>query len=210
MASELGFGFDAAYCPDYVRSQETGGVIGTEVDLCVKWRESGLFGERNWGDFETLSAEAQEQGYGQRIEDPRHWTPPHGESMGSLELGVRLALGTLHRKHNMQNVLVSSHGERINAFRSVIERLPLDRFKEIMDEGPPNCGIVHYSRVNPKTGEIAPHWAWMRLVCPWKMDIVKAGEKWDGEWRKIERPEYTSQELLERVSQFEQIYDQEL
>jgi hypothetical protein len=127
--------------------------------------------------------------------------------MEGLELGVRLSIGTLHRKHNMQNVLISSHGERINAFRVVIERLPIDRFRAIMDAGPPNCGIVQYSRVNPQTGEVAEHWQWMRLACPSDSELEQAGEAWDGKWRRIERPEYSSQELLERATAYPQIFD---
>lgn len=210
MKENLGFEFDAAFCPDFVRSQQTAGISGQVLGLKVPWRESGLFGERSWGDFERLSQDEQHNGYERRKNDPRHWAPPEGEPMHLLELGVRLALGTLHRKYGGKNVIVSTHGERINAFRSVIERLPTERFSAIMDEGPPNGGVVQYTRQDPETGAIADHWGWVRLVCPWDPSVVKANEAWDGKWRKIERPEYSSEELLRRADAYPQIYDRSI
>jgi len=46
-----------------------------------------------------------------------------------------------------------------------------------------------------------------RLVCPGDLSCVRANENWDGSWRRIERPEYSNDELLDMVSKFPQIYD---
>lgn len=207
LRDNLDFSLDAAFCPDFARSQETAGVTAKAMDLKLLWKESPLLGERHWGDFDMLSLEEQEREYQRRVEDPRRWTPPGGEPILSGELAARLFIGTLHRKYNMQSVLLSTHGERIIAFRSVIERIPVERLAQMVDEVVPNAGLVHYTRKDPVTGEITPNFSWVRLICPWDLKMEKGGERWDGSWKKIDRPEYSYEDLLARVAKLPQIFE---
>ncbi len=57
-----------------------------------------------------------------------------------------------------------------------------------------NGQILHYSRVNPISGEISPFFKFMRSCCPWKL------EETDSDWLEFERPIYTNEELLQSVS----------
>ncbi len=202
--------FHAGFCPNFNRSKETGARSAIQAGLEIMWRVSSLFGERNWGGrMELLDKDEQNHEYQRRMEDVLGWAAPGGETMLLQEVLARLAMGTFHRKYNQKNVYVSSHGEKLISFRSVIERLPLERVEAMIDEGPPNGGIVHYTRINPETGERASHINWVRLMDPSNPENVRAGEKWDGEWRRIERPEYTSEELLKMVEKEPQIYDRD-
>jgi hypothetical protein len=53
-----------------------------------------------------------------------------------------------------------------------------------------NCQVLHYTRRDPATGELADHLDWMRCVCPWGPSLS------DNDWRRIVRQRYTNEELL--------------
>ncbi len=195
----------AKFHSDFARAEETAGILSLAAKLPGKWRESNLVGERNWGNFEALSKPEKERQYKARLLDPLHWTPDGGGTLDGLSLKVRLMSGTLHRKYCLKNVLIVTHGEYIVAYRTCVERLPHEKRQSEIDIGIPNCGIVQYSRIDPKTKQIADHFNWVRLICPWNLGW-KNGE-WDGTWKKIQRPEYTARELLEKVARLPQIYD---
>ncbi|RIL03419.1 MAG: hypothetical protein DCC75_12985 [Proteobacteria bacterium] len=209
MRENLGFVFDVAFCSDYLRPKETAAISFKQMGLDLRFRETPLLGERHWGDFEGLEEAQKDREYERRVEDARRWTPPRGEPILLGEIMARLFIGTLHRKHNMQNIFAATHGERIVAFRSVIERIPVDRLAKMVDDGVPNGGLVHYTRQDPVSKEIAPHISWVRLVCPWDLNHRRGGEVWDGSWRKIERPTYSADDLLAQVAKHGQIFDLE-
>jgi hypothetical protein len=54
-----------------------------------------------------------------------------------------------------------------------IERLSQIRFHQLLSSPDPkdtihNTQVIHYSRVNPMTGEIFPEFRFVRSSCPWK------------------------------------------
>lgn len=63
-----------------------------------------------------------------------------------------------------------------------------------------NCQVIHYSRLNPITGEKAGYLKWMRSV--------NAGEKGAtaGEWREISRKLLSNDELLKQVEQLPKLW----
>ena len=192
----------AAYCSYFVRARETAGLLGKRIQLDLPWRLDSLVGERLWGDFDQLPEEMKQHEYRRRDANARYWTPPNGESLRLVELYAGSVMRTLYRKYHDQNVLIVTHGEFITAMRSIIEHLPEDGLNRLIQEGIPNCGIVHYTRKNPwsRSGQCAPHFKWFRLVCPWNLKW-KSGQ-WNGEWREIKKPMFTSEELLEGVAEF--------
>lgn len=62
-----------------------------------------------------------------------------------------------------------------------------------------HCQILHYTRRNPVTGEIAPHVNWMRSVCPWDATLSSNA------WHEIERPVWSNADLLAEVHQIAQL-----
>jgi len=65
-------------------------------------------------------------------------------------------------------------GNLMMAFRVRMEKLSTRQFQQLETSNNPHdglhfCQILHYSRKNPKTGEIAPIPMWMRSVCPWDL-----------------------------------------
>jgi hypothetical protein len=57
-----------------------------------------------------------------------------------------------------------------------------------------NSQVLHYTRINPVTGEVSPYFKWMRSVCPWKMEYSRE------EWMEFDRPTYSNEELLKSVN----------
>lgn len=96
------------------------------------------------------------------------------------------------------------HGNVMMGFRVRIERMDEKRYREIEHSDDPkddihNAHILHYSRRNPYTGEIADFPIFMRSICPWNFSLSS------NEWAPIERPKYTSQQLLESINHFPQL-----
>lgn len=86
-----------------------------------------------------------------------------------------------------------------------------------------NGQIIHYTRRDPQTGEIAPTINWMRSICTFHwfgevwFDLRYLEEfvdwylgPWDttlstNVWQQIERPTWTNEELLAEVRQIPQL-----
>lgn len=71
----------------------------------------------------------------------------------------------------------------------------LDHFRDLQESGRMvdqihNGHILHYTRVDPHTGEVHPFFLWMRSVCPWDTKLSPKG------WLKIDRPVYDNELLL--------------
>jgi len=63
-----------------------------------------------------------------------------------------------------------------------------------------NGTIIHYSRRHPKTGEISATLDWMRITCPWNESLSVHKD-----WVPVQRPVWTSEELLKRVNAIPQL-----
>ena len=200
LKKHLGFKPDVAFCSHFVRARQTAGIIGKTMGLKTRWYRDSKYGERWWGDFDRLSPDEKEREYGKREDNARYWTPPRGESLRFIEMCARSALGALYRKYTDRNVMIVTHGEFIVAMRAGIERLSDEGVNQAVAEGIPNCGIVQYTRQNPFTGEISDSYDWVRFVNPavtsWKIS------GWDGQWKEVIRPSYSSDELLLEAEKF--------
>lgn len=58
-----------------------------------------------------------------------------------------------------------------------------------------NGQVVHYTRQDPANpgAEPTPYLNWVRSVCPWEFS------RSPNEWRKIQRPRFTNEDLLAEV-----------
>lgn len=200
---------DKAMTSGFRRARETMGHLALALGINADIYKDPIFSEQWFGEFDLLPREEREALMRKIEANPRHEALPQGESLLDKEFAFRLGLAKFRRKYSDQNVLVVCHGIVITAGRCVIEKIPDDGLKQISREGVPNGGIVHYSRQNPETKEWGRGYDWVRLVNP--LDLKWRSGVWNGEWRKIERPVYTPEELLAEVEQQPRIfsYDEE-
>ena len=204
--NDLGF-FDRRYVSDYVRAKETAALLDIQG---TGWYVDHMLREREWGDYDGTSweerAKLQKDALITKDTDPFYWIPPNGESIAQLTVRLKKLFDTLHRECSDKQVVVVCHGEVMEAFRQLIERMALEewlkweRSKEPFDRIH-NCQILHYTRRDPDTGVLAPHLNWMRSICPWDTDLST------NEWRPVVRKRYTNEELLESARRVKPLFE---
>ena len=189
--------FDRYCVSPFARARETAGYLALDGD----WRIDDRLREQNWGIFNLLSWD-QIQNLDPASRNLReqfhwYWQPRDGESLAS---GVRARfeslLSSLNRKTDGKKVIAATHGGYMNAARFVLERITPEKWKEDFDNGDHrifNAHILHYTRLDPETGQQAPYLKWRRAICPWDESL-----SWDdGKWIEISARTYNDQELLE-------------
>jgi NAD+ kinase len=202
LKKNIGLQFDRYYVSGYARAMETAALLNLPdavwfQDLYLRERDLGLFEIMPEDEKRTKYPEA----YRQHQLDPFYWTPPNGESIAQLCLRIDRVLQTLHRECSGKRVVLVCHGLVIWAFMVRIERLtPVQYLQRSADPpwGIHNCQIVHYSRLSPESGEVGGVVDWVRSICPWK-------EEGQSQWRKICRPKFTNDQLLEAIGEFPRI-----
>jgi NAD+ kinase len=191
--------FDRFYTSDYLRARETAAYLELEN---AGWYTDFYLREREWGDIDSLTHEERLKDYAgtmaRKKTDSFYWSPPGGESMAVLCNRLKWTLDTLHRECSDKRVVVVCHGEVMWGFRVLVERMGADKFLELDRSPDPtlriyNGQVIHYTRRNPDTGQVAPYVGWFRSVCPWQMDRCST------DWQRIERERYTNEELLKTV-----------
>lgn len=215
--------FTRYFTSPYLRTRQTAGHLnlfrharrenGQLVDpVSAKWLLNRALRERDWGSIGTVSrAEFESRpefalSARQRRFDPLYWTPPGGESIAHVaENRVRNVLDTLHREASSGRVLAVTHGETMQAFRLVLERLSDEEFEDLDADKAQrltNCAVLHYSNSGPACGRVTmhPHLRWLRQAAPvlvgddptnpscWSMEV--------GEWKPIEFKTYDNAALL--------------
>lgn len=198
LRKEFPEGFDRYFTSTLNRTLETAGHLA----LQGAWEPEDRWRERDWGEYGALTpAERTSEQYARttrmKEQNPWYWTPPGGESLASGVSGrFRNILGTLNREASGQQVIAVTHGETMEVARFMLEKLlpsewnAQQKQKEYKLE---NCQVLHYSRRNPETGEIADRMEWRRAVCAW--DETKSWN--EGEWVHIPKRTYTDEQLLE-------------
>jgi NAD+ kinase len=188
--------FDRYYVSEYLRAMETAGHLGFDK---ADWLCEFYLRERDWGVFDLMSFEERRMRYSEDMRrrdlDGFFWTPPGGESMASVCLRVDRVLNTLHRECADRRVILVCHGEVMWAFRVRLERISQEHYRELDQAREAkikihNCQVLHYTRRDPVSGELAMHLDWMRSVCPWNPALS------ENEWKAIHRPRYRSSDLL--------------
>jgi broad specificity phosphatase PhoE len=175
-------GFDHYYVSSLARTIQTAGNLALGGD----WVVDDRLRERDWGEFNSVNKVDQKRLYGQslklRQQNKWYWCPPGGENLAT---GVRLRwermLGTMHREMDGQTFIGVTHGETIEVGRVILERLLIPEWLE-QEKDPDyklaNCQILHYTRIDPETGQDAGHLLWRRSVCPWDESKSWQGGAW--------------------------------
>lgn len=191
--------FDRYYASEYVRAFETAGNLGLEMLPEQRWYLDFFLRERDYGQFDVMTYEEREAKFAEYVRNQERdgffWAPPGGESMAGVALRLGRLLDTLHRECADKRVIVVCHGETMWAMRVRLERMTQTRFAELDASKAPqdriqNCQILHYTRRDPETARMTDCYAWMRSVCPWDE------KRSTNVWTRIERPTYTSDDLL--------------
>ncbi len=198
----IGTSFDRYFAAPYARAMETGALMefpdaNWHLDFYLRERDAGLYDILP--EDEKMKRYPEE--YKQYMLDPFYWTPPNGESIAQVCLRADRVLHTLHRECSDQRVLISSHGLMMWAFIIRIERLtPMQYLNRSQSKKYKihNCQIIHYSRRNSKTGELARRCEWVRSVCP--VDMSSSNE-----WTRIKRPTFTNSQLMRLVEESKRV-----
>ncbi len=192
--------FGRHYTSSHVRAKQTAGLLDLPG---VQWYVNNNIRERSGGVMEDMTP-AQRAEYLGKLRNRAHlldlfnFRPDRGESFADIaDIRWQIFLSTLHRECcKMDAVLVVNHGDNMWAARSIHERWTPQDFENnrgVEAHGKiSNCALLHYTRINPKTGEEVPYLGWYRICCPWKDPQPTA-------WTPIVRKRYNSSELLNQV-----------
>jgi broad specificity phosphatase PhoE len=201
-------GFDRYFYSPHRRTRETAASLGLPS---AEWRMNRMLRERSWGEIEDLSREEHQELYPRNYtwqqRDKMNWVPPGGESIVQIADGrVREFYGTLHREHdekNVDSVVAVTHGEWIWADKLNLEYMSNEDW-EVADSDPAhkihNGQVIHRTRIDPVSGDIAPHLRWVRSV------DAGGGEEGPGVWREVSRRILDNKELLAQVEQLPRLW----
>lgn len=197
--------FDTFYVSPYVRTLETAAHMQLKRAL---WKETRIIRERSWGEVNAIPTEQFKKLYPNNYKfqkiDPLYWTPPAGESIASVaENRVSNIIDKLHRDHPGENVICVTHHDFIWAARLVIENLTDDEFIELFTTtNIDNCSAIHYTRINPHTGQTESKINWFKIVKP----VQKENGTWtvvESEWHKVHRRRLSNKQLNDKISAVE-------
>lgn len=185
--------FDRYYVSPFLRTRQTAAHLGLPD---AQWFINRRVRERDWGEIQTtprseykdISASNEKI----RNMDFLYWRPPAGESLADVQIRVRMLFDTLHRECDEKKVIVVSHGEFIDACRAELEYMNDDHWDEVSKDANYklfNAHVMHYSRIDPSTGERLNRLRWFQSVCPWVDDR-------DESWHEIIRKKYSNEDLL--------------
>jgi len=195
--------FDRYMCSEYTRAMETAALLGIKN---AKWICEFYLRERDQGILAQHSSEDRKRTFGDELErrnrDAFYWAAPGGESLANVCLRVDRVINQLQEAASGFRVLIVCHGNIMLAFRIRLERMKQSTFRTILSDPKQkihNGHVIHYTRRDPQTGEIAPTINWMRSICPWDPTLST------NVWQQIERPTWTNEELLAEVRQIPQL-----
>jgi broad specificity phosphatase PhoE len=201
-------GFGRYYVSPYVRTLETAGNLGLPN---AAWRQNWTLRERSWGELETLSREEHRTKYPDNYAwmqlDRVNWTPPGGNSIADISDGrVREFFGTLHRDQDdkkIDSVVAVTHGELMEGAGIQLEYMSSSEWRDSRrkpERKIHNCQVVHYTRLDPETGERASYLRWVRSV------NAGNGEQGPGIWRELGRKIMSNESVLEMVERVPRLW----
>jgi broad specificity phosphatase PhoE len=192
--------FDRYLCSEYVRALETAALLGLPNS---HWERAVFLRERNFGRLSSLSYRERDRRFADALKlrqlDAFYWTPPSGESLANVSLRVDYVLDSLAEfDEPLQSAIVVTHIHVIQVFRSRLEMIGqrdferelinVERKHKIM-----NGSLIHYTRRDPVSKEVAPVYKWKRFWFPWH-DRADAPV-----WEDIQYKYLTNEDLLKEI-----------
>ena len=193
--------FDAYLTGEYSRSLETAASLGLPD---AKWMPSLYLRPRDYGLLASLdflpSKKELAKHMANRERDAFYWTPPNGESIAHLTLRTERVIHFLRTNVPTDgSAIIVTHRDVMETMRIRLEHiLQLDYPEVIMNaKGPYKlnyCSVLHYTRRNPKTGELSPLYKWMRIVTPWV-----GTDHDDKKFMEIKFRKFTNESLMSEI-----------
>ncbi len=192
--------FDGCYTSAFVRARETASQLGGN-----KWWVDDRIIERFRGVHGVEDYEQEQLAKLLELRDVSPWytRPDWGESLQDVFQRYRIFQSSIKRHHADEKVIVVSHGDFIKTARYAIEwMLPEEWHNNYNSQADtlPNCGIVHYSRINPyNPTDIREGMNWVRVIDPVNDTI-------DSSWRELNlKRSYSADDLAQSVSKIENL-----
>ena len=202
--------FDAYMTGEYVRSIETAANLNL---INAKWNPSLYLRPRDFGYFSNfkpnnLDPSEFEKLINERSRDIFYWRPPNGESIANLALRAERVLHWIRYHVPPEGkAIIVTHKDIIETFRIKLERISQMDYPNLIKNPSKKlslnyCSILHYTRRNPKTGEVIPNYQWLRVVTPWM------GKEFTPEgFQDIVSKHYGNIELLSEVSNVPHLFE---
>jgi len=184
---------------------ETAGLLNMDN---ADWNVEFIIRERDNGVLGGLSKKERKEEFADELKrrerDLFYWQPPGGESVATMCIRVDRFLKILESTCSGMRVLVVCHGNIMEGFRILLERITQDKWIQLRDSKDPtdkihNCQIFWYSRRNPETRHIHGSSKWIKSICPWNTKLST------NKWERIERPNFTNEDLMKRVNTIPQL-----
>eukprot|EP00736_Rhodelphis_marinus_P006425 Rmarinus@m.26409 len=199
--------FDRYYCSEYLRAMETAAVMDLPD---AKWFTEVQLRERDWGQYDLASQELRDSLFAdeekRRARDSLFFAPAGGESLAHVCTRVDSVLNFLNLHCANMRVIMVCHGELMWGFRLRFERLTGLQYRELqqlarVEDRIHNGQILWYTRRNPSTGVVDPHFRWYASVCPWDMS------RSNGQFKEIARHGHTNESLLVETNRYIRLYN---
>ncbi len=203
---------DHYYVSPLPRAEQTAGYVGLAIEADhpntdVRWVRDRNLREQQRGDLE-LSAKLP----GVTVERPPAVMPTSW--MYRRFDGGESPSEAIERWHNYRHrrvdelagntALIILHGALMGAIELAIEGAGLsdDEAEQLFRlQKPANCNVVHYSSVEPETGEIADRLRWVRALVPYETD-----DGYSFDWREIDTAaKASSAELIKSNEKYESL-----
>ena len=189
--------FDGCYVSPFLRARETASYFGGTkwvIDDRIVERFRGVYGVISY----QKSYETERKLTGMHDASPWYARLDGAESLQDVFGRFRNFQDSIKRHHARQRVIVVSHGDFIKTARYSIEWMLPETWhiaSKSDDFRLPNCGIVHYSRINPlNPTDIRRSIKWLRIVYPDDIHNSPFG----GAWQELDiKRTYTSEELTD-------------
>lgn len=169
--------FDKYLMSPAIRAKQTAESLTPDAD----WIVEDLLDERNRGEISGWPRQAHEaiypDSYRLMVDDPLHWIPPGGESIISVSQRASILRRNLKK---YKSALLSTHRDWIWASMVPLEGLSEAALADVNTDVIENGQIIHYTSVNPNTGNAEAGLMWKRTInpCSSKSDIAAASSTW--------------------------------
>ena len=201
--NNLDFTFDRFLVSTDLRARETAALLDLPD---ARWAVRSNLRERDRGALARIPEERKnypEEVLWQEI-DEFHSRPSRGESMTDVLVRLDIILNELGRKCSMGNAIIVCHRGIMWAFRYRLEQMLPAQYLKLYNSNNSfdrinNCQIIHYTRINPETGEETETLGWMRSICPWDTSLSS------NEWQPVVHKKFSNEELLAQVEEVERL-----
>lgn len=201
------------YTSPLVRTEQTAGHLGMAIeahhpDMQIEWVRDRNLREQQRGDIERMSSlPGFDSKQAERIISPT--ADIYRRSEGGESLYDTIERWETFRTRRVKELaghvgIIVTHGYFMGAVQLAMEHNGTHDYhawQQFDDRSVGNGNILHYSRRDPETGELADEIRWVRAIMPYD---TEHGIRFD--WREIavtERP--TSQQLVEANERFNQL-----